>query len=135
MTTINEAREACYERWRSVWGSTTPYAFEGEVYTPPAADPHVLFRVLNTDSAQETLGAVGNRRFLRHASVVLTLKVQDGKGIKSLDVLAQQARAIFEGVSFSGLRFFAALPPREQPSDGKWKPTVVEIPFDYEERK
>ena len=133
MTTINAAREAIYLRWNTQWGATTPFTFDNEKFSTPDV-PWARLTVRNTASEQRTLGAVGNRRFRRIASVFVQLYDLVDVGLSNLDTLAQTARGIFEGVSFSGLDFTNVI-VRESGADGKWFQVVVEAFFDYEETK
>jgi hypothetical protein len=133
MTTINEAREAVYERWDTQWGSTTPFTFENEDFDTPDV-PWARVSVRNQASEQRTLGAPGNRRFRRIASVFVQIFDLVDNGLLTLDGLSQTARTIFEGVSFSGLDFNNVV-VRESGTDGKWYQFVVEAFFDYEETK
>lgn len=135
MTTINEAREAVYERWRV--NSPLPvaqYFFDNERGAPDGSLPWARLVVRHLGSRQETLGPPGGRRFRRKAAVMIQVFTLADDGQQSADVLVQAARAVFEGVSFSGLRFFAA-GSREAPNDGKWNLQLVTAEFDYEETK
>lgn len=136
MTTQNQAREAVYLRWNTQWSATTPFIFENEnnKVLDSADDPWARLTVRNTGSEQHTLGAVGNRRFRRFASVFVQLYALVDEGLATLDTLAQTVRGIFEGVSFSGLSFNNVV-VRESGADGKWYQVVVEAFFDYEETK
>lgn len=134
MTTINEAREAIYLRWSTQWGTTTPFTFDNESFSAPDKGQWARLTVRNTESEQRTLGAPGNRRFRRVASVFVQLYDLVDEGLETLDILAQTARGIFEGVSFSGLDFTNVV-VRESGADGKWFQVVVEAFFDYEETK
>lgn len=133
MTTLNEARASVYDRWNTQWGVTTPFTFDNEHFSTPDA-PWARLTVRNTESLQETLGAPGNRHFRRSASVFVQLFDLVDVGLANLDSLAQTARGIFEGVSFSGLDFTNVV-IRESGVDGKWFQFVVEAFFDYDEIK
>jgi len=133
--TTPAARAAVYDRWVEQWGSTTHFTFAGEKSELAKGDEAwVRVSMRHTDSNQETLGPPGGRRFLRTGSVFLQIFIPVNTGLSDLDVLIQSARAIFEGVSFNGLRFFDAV-ARETGPDGKWESAVVECFFDYEETK
>jgi hypothetical protein len=134
VTTLTEAADAVCERWKTSWGTTTPFFLEGEVVQPPAAGNWARLYVRNMVSQQATLGPPTARKFLRRGRVYVEIKGESNKGRLRLDQLAHQARAVFEGVSFSGLRFFGAL-AREAGDDGKWLTYLVDAPFDYHETK
>lgn len=135
MTTINEAREAIYARWVANTSiAAANYSFDNEKYDPPDSGQWARLSVRNTGSAQSTLGPTNGRRFRRTASVFVQLYDEVDQGLRQLDILARETRGIFEGVSFSGLRFTNVV-IRETGADGKWFQVVVEAFFDYEETK
>lgn len=135
MTTINQAREAIYLRWENNTSlAASRYTFDNEKFDPPDAGQWARVSMRNTGSAQSTLGPTNGRRFRRTASVFVQLYDEVDQGLQQLDVLTRETRGIFEGVSFSGLRF-TDVDTRETGPDGKWYQVVVEAFFDYEETK
>lgn len=137
MTTMNQAREAIYKRFYDAWGLTTPFTFDNEDYVPTANTANwVRLSVRHNASTQETLGATGNRRFLRSGSVFIQVFVQQDTGTSRNDQLVTQARAIYEGVSITGttVRFRDVIVTETGP-DGKWYQSLIEAQFDYDETK
>lgn len=146
MTTEAEAVEAVYQRWTDNW-TATPLAdttFEGEVkFTPPEGRPWARLSVRDRGDGGQTLGPVNGRRFTRLGTIFVQCFVPLGKqddgsyqdGVGALKPLKQQARTIFEGVSFSGLRCFQANSPDLGTDSGRWLAALVEVPFDYDETK
>lgn len=135
MTTVNQAREAIYQRFADNTSlAAANYTFENEKYDPPDTGQWARLTVRNTGSAQSTLGPTNGRRFRRVGSVFVQLYDEVDQGLLTLDSLARATRGIFEGVSFSGLRFTDGV-IRETGPDGKWYQVVVEVLFDYEETK
>lgn len=135
MPTLNEAREAIYQRWAD--NSPLPsaqYVFEANAFSPPTLNPWARVSVLHVESEQETLGPSGSRRFLRPGSAIVKLYGRKDRGRRELDLLAQSSRAVFEGTSFSGLNFMGAT-AREGQDEGEWLVAVIEAPFFYEETK
>lgn len=134
--TINEARDAVYERFLAQWTATpaTAYTFENEKFDPPAGIPWVRVTVRNIGSTQACLGPPGNRRFRRSALGFAQIFTPADTGTKDSDTLAAAFAAIFEAVSFDGLDFRAAS-SREVGVDDGWHLTLVEVPFEYEEIK
>lgn len=133
---LDGAKEAILSRWASAWGSTTPYVFQNEQFTPPNGSVWARLTILHDDSRQETLGPSGGRRFLRAGTVFVDLFAPIGSGTTTVDALATLARSIFEGVSFDGLRFPGIAIVRELGEDefGFFQ-IQVEALFDYEETK
>lgn len=136
MTTIAEAREAVYEAWTDGWGTTTLFVFENEQFKEPAGTPvpwcRVSFR--NLDGYQHTLGGIGHRLYNRDAKVYVQVMAPVNKGMHAGSELAQQARALFEGVRIGELVGFGGVVKEAKP-DGKWYVTLVEVAFQYYEVK
>lgn len=137
MTTLSEAREAVYQRFASNWDTgDAAITLENEKFDGDAQTaPWCRVAVRSQTSGQETLGPVGGRIFRRHATVfvqIFTKKAEGGMSVGS--GLAETARNIFEGRSFSGLDF-TSVDISESGPDGKWYQHLVEAPFDYDEIK
>lgn len=133
MTTIVEAREAAYQRFVDQY-STTAFTFENETFTPPTDAGWVRFSVRHRPGGQETLGAVGNRRFRRRAVVVCQIYTPSNQGLQESDQIVQAIRTIFEAVSFSGLDFNDT-EVRASPPVDEWHVQIIEAFFDYDEIK
>lgn len=134
MTTLNEAKTAIYTRFLGNFTGTSAIAFDNEEFNTPAAGSWVRLTVRTGPRLQDTLGKAGNRRFRTSASVFVQVYTEANTGVKIGDNLAEEARDIFEGISFSGLDFNAG-DIRETPPDGRWYQHIVEIPFDFDEIK
>lgn len=139
MTTVNEARDAVYERFLAQFPGLAPgvpYTFENEAFDPPGNPPApwVRITVRNTESTQDCLGPPGQRRFKRDALLFAQVFIPGDRGTKDSDTLVAVLRGIFEAVSFDGLDF-RAVSSRETGTENGWHQTLVEGPFDYEETK
>lgn len=134
MTTLNEVREAVYSRFTSNYTGVTSdrIYFENEDAQEPATGNWVRVAVRNFSRNQSSLGKAGNRRFLGVGSVFVQVYVPTNTGVQTADALAREALILFEGVSFSGLRFHDA-EVRETGPDGRWYQMVMEANFDYQE--
>jgi uncharacterized protein DUF4128 len=135
-TTLVDAREAMYQRFSTQWGSTTPVAFDNEKFEPPVGTSWVRVSVRHQTAGQETLQVAGNRQFLRGGEAVVQVFAAQDRGTRAADLLAQQARAIFEGVALNsnGIRFTDVLVREIGESEG-WYQVNVEATFQYQERK
>lgn len=135
MTTLNEARDAVYDRFAAQWGVTSVYQLDNQdLRLAEGTVNWARLAVRQTDSNQDTLGPAGSRRFRRSAMAFIQIFVPSNKGTKEGDDLAQTARGVFEGTSFSGLDFTDGM-IREVGPDGKWFQYVVEVKFNYDEIK
>lgn len=136
MTTINEARNAAYERFVSNFTGVTSdrITLENEVFEKPTTGSWLRMVVRELSRLQDTLGKSGNRRFRTTAMTVVQVYTQPDIGVQLADVLAKEAADLFEGVSFSGLDFRSAV-IRETGISGKWNQYIVESEFQYDEIK
>lgn len=136
MTTLNEAREAVYDRFRTLWADRTPFTFQNDKFESKALkDDWIRVSVLETFSAQETLGPTGARRFRRRGRIFgqLFTLAEEG-GMANSGGHAHVFRGIFEATSFGGVDCNNAVVDEVGP-DGKWHQTNISIIFDYEEFK
>lgn len=135
MTTLNEARDAVYERFLTQWGVTTPLTFDNEAFDPPSdGSAWIRISVRNEFGQQASLGPPGQRRFDRFARVFVQIFTKPDTGLKEADTLATLAQGIVEAVSFDGLRFKSGSIREVGVSDG-WQSHLVDVPFDYQETK
>jgi hypothetical protein len=142
MTTMAEAREAIYARFKAEWlaspgpGPLTAYFFDNEGGDPPAGAPWARCTVRHRTGGQETLGVPGNRKFTRLGSVLVQLFAVTNKGTASMDELGPAARALFEGRNLAGTTVrFGNVSFRELGTDSGWYAATVEAEFEYDEVK
>lgn len=139
MTTLTEAREALYKTLTDGW-TTTPIVFGNEKYTPSSSITtafHVRAIANHTDSQQDSLGSVGNRRFLRQGMFFIQILGPLNKGLKTLDEYATTIRDLYEGktrLAGTNIRIYGVV-IEEGPIDGLYSSLVVNVPFEYEEIK
>lgn len=148
MTTLRQAREAIYKRFKDEWtpGGTPlcPYTFDNESFNPPKGadgrgEPWARCSVRQLDSGQHTLGRAGNRKFLRIALARVEIFVPPGDGRWNTDTYMMVAMALFEGRASpagTSIRFFEVVPAEiGLIEDGRWDLSTVSARFDYEEIK
>lgn len=109
--------EAVYQRFRTQWGATTSFVhYEGHPFTEPGPDVEwVRIAVRNTGGGQATLGEEGNRKYDRQVSVFVQVFTPVTGGVARGAILAQAARAIFEGVRLDPEAWFNDGVIEEQP--------------------
>lgn len=137
MTSVTRtaAVEACLQRFKTAWGTTTPVTFDNEAFDgDKQTRPWVRLSVRIVGSEQHTLGPVGARRFRRDGLAFVQVFTLANTGTAKGTELSEQAAAIFEGVSFNGLDFGAAQ-VLSKGTEGKWYVNLVEVPFDFDETK
>lgn len=138
MTTHSEAREAVYNKFSQEWGTTTPFALDNEDLDTASLQAWCRVVVRNKAAGQETLGSPGNRRFERSADAIVQIFVKGGEATDQSSALAEQAQAIFEGVSIAGTSVsFRNVPITEVGADeaNEWYQVNVTADFRYDERK
>lgn len=136
MATINDAKEAIYQRFLDNYTGVTAdrITFDNEEFDTPTTGNWVRLAVRGTSRAQDTLGKITNRKFRSTAILFIQVFTRTNTGTKDADVLAKEAADIYEGFSFSGVDFQSAL-QRELGPDGPWYQVVVESEFDFDEIK
>ena len=131
---LNDARKAIYDRFTAAWGSTTAFCFYGEAFDSTQHLEWVRVTVKSLPGSQDTLGAAGNRKFMRTGIIFVQITVPDGEGTSRADQLAQLVSTIFEGTRFSGIWVYETN-VQEQDSDDKNLLYLVESTFNYEDIK
>lgn len=133
--TIDEARQAIYDRFKSEWGTRTIYTFAGEKFTEPGPDVDwVRLSVRHRGGGQETLGPKTGRKYRRFGGIFVQVFTPVGKGEKAGSSHAHAARVIFEGESFGGVDTDNG-EIKEIGDNGKHYQTNLEVHFAYEEIK
>ena len=139
MTTINEAREACYQAFDAGWGSRTLRQLEGLPFSEPAPDVEWIRVVVRQfTGTTETLGDPGEKKHRRNASVLMTIFTPADGGMKAGDDHAQFALNIFESQNItvpggSETLDFIAGDVSEIPleDEEKSRQIQVEVPFAF----
>lgn len=108
--TPNQAREAILTAFIAAWGSPeeTPFVFDNETYEPENGEESswVALSIREADSAQETLGPVGARRYKREGVAQLSIFALPDRGSQRADELVKLFRDAFEGVTLTGGVYF-----------------------------
>jgi hypothetical protein len=136
VTTFRQARAAVVDKWKVDWplvAPDVPFYFDNEAVAP-CQTPWTRVVVRELASRQETLGVAPTRIFERKAMAIVQIFVARDTGVGAIADLAQLARAVFEGKSFSGLDFYEVT-PREVPTEDRWYQMTVEAQFNYYETK
>lgn len=140
MTTLNQARDAVYKRFIAEWldgaDPLTPYCFDNEGLI--ALPTWARCSVRSLPGGQETLGAVGNRKFKRKALARVEIYTPPGAGLQAADALVLAAMTMFEGRSLLGttVKLYDAQSAEVGLVDeGRWFLSTVQAGFDYEQVK
>ena len=138
VATLNQATERIYQTFQTDWGTTSVFTFDNEEFDPPEAGVDwVRLAVRHFDSNQETLGGVGNRKFLREGRIFVQCFTALDKGRAAADNLATIARNIFEGKTLGteSIRCTDSVVREIGPIDDGFYQVNVEIAFNYDEVK
>lgn len=136
--TATEARQIVYRRMLDEWddGTYGPFLLEHQA-GPPSGPPARWCRVSLRNTAgggQVTLGPAPNRRYLRVARVLVQAFANASMGRRGAEEIAQAARELFEGVTFSDIRGYDGT-LREAADDPPWLVSIASINVEYDERK
>lgn len=130
-----QAVELIYQRLKDNF-TTVPFELPNEKGNTPASGSWIRFTVFEDDSEQTTLGQIGNRKFKRAGMILINIFTIMNIGVKESNTLADELRAIFEGVSFGGVRCYNAVARDIGDSDqGSWYQVNLEIDYDYDQIK
>lgn len=130
---LNEARGIIYAALVAGIGGTS-YTFDNEAYDPPADAAWVRLSMRHTGRTLDTLAPVGNRKFEASGSVIVQVFAPLDTGAAGCDAVVETVRALFEGVTLSGIFFYGAVVREIGPGDD-WYQTNVEAAFTYNEVK
>lgn len=132
--TVNEAREAVYAHFNTIWADAAPLAYDNQQVTPPidSATPWARIFFLVQEKPQISFGNKG--RWEQAGTVVVQIFTGLGRGTSEADNLANIASDAFNGKKTANpvVRFYEnrTLPGRD---DGNWYQTEVTARFRYVE--
>lgn len=141
MSTSAQIRETVYETlviaWNAAYGAPpleVKIALDNETFIPPPGfnKPWARAVIRQIKSAQETLGAKGNRRFKRDCDLVVQIFLVPDTGTKLADQFVQTIRDTFEGNSLNGANF-NQVSMREIGNLGAWFQANITASFWFEE--
>lgn len=104
----NAAKEIAYSRFIAAWGAldpAVPFVLDNEEFRHPVAGTWARFVVRETGSEQETLGAIGHRKYKRSLVGTLELYCAIDRGTQKADQLVKAFRDAFEGVTDQDVYF------------------------------
>lgn len=136
MVTTQVARETVYQAFVDGIGlPVAQYTFANENFTPPPSLPWVRLSVQHQTGNQETLGAVGNRRFERAGQITMQIFVVKDDGLRDMDALIATCRGLFEGRTLTGPIRCTDADVQEIGNDGPWFQVNIDVNFAYEETR
>lgn len=139
MTTSSQARQEVYETLKTVWESTyagMPIVFANESFDSKGVAEYISVEVRQTGGGQDTLGAVGNRRFERRGLVFVQLYAAVNRGLARLDELSKTVLDTLEGKTLPVNNVFLYSGVfRELPPEGAWIRGSVTVQITYDEIK
>lgn len=131
---IDPIKQAIYSLFKNNW-TATKYTFENEKFdSQTISDPWVRLSVKNINSGQETLGAIGDRKYLRKGIIWLQIFVRVATGMQETDQIAETFRGLFEGVRIGDIRCYDGI-VSEGVEVAPWKQTNVKVNFEYDQIK
>lgn len=142
MVSITQARRDLYQRFIDLWGATSAYTFDNEVYNPTAGNAWVRFSVRHDGSELEAIGGTaggaspGFRKYQRRGRVVVQIFTPENQGAEAADIIVAKVQDLFEGFTLPGnsIRLNDVVVREIGPGEG-WYQVNVEAFFKYDERK
>lgn len=132
VTAINDRLLA---NWAQFANADDQITFENEEFDPGTFVEWARSTIIENIRQQQTFGPVGSRKYLVRGSHMFNIYTPNNTdGTNRSNVLVDHFRSIFEGVTFSEIRFHNA-PFRGRIHEGEWLQTTVEALFDYHETK
>lgn len=136
MTTLAQAAQVIYTQFIAGWGATSAFTFDNEDgFVKPSGLPWARVTIRHETRAQESLGAIGRRKFEATGIVYVQCFSPLDSGRALADSLATVAQNIFEGKTFpEQIRFTSAAILEVGPTED-WYQINVEAQFYYSETK
>lgn len=139
MTTSNEARQEIYDTLKAAWEAaypSSPLVFANEAFDSEGVAEWASLEVRQTGGGQDSLGAVGNRRFERRGLVFVQLYAAVNRGLARLDELSKTVLDTLEAKTLPVNSVFLYDGVfRELPPSGPWVRGSVTIQVTYDEIK
>lgn len=119
---------AILQRFYTEWAGTTGIAVPNKEFEPTADEPWVRVSILGADAALVSSGNTGDRRYRHTGLVSVQVFVPKNTGDGVARTLAEQACAVFRGVTADDVVYGA---PYVTPggTDGNWYQLNVWAPF------
>jgi len=136
MSTFSEVRNEIYKRYLGTY-SSTPYALDNQNFIPPAPSTTVKWVRINvqfTSGAQDSLGAAGNRKFLKSGLLTFQVFTAVDAATNVNDAFCQSLQDLFEGVRIDDIWFLNG-GIRYSGIDGEWFQQNVVFDFQFEDVK
>ena len=131
---INEAKVAILNAFNAAWADRQPVDTDNDDFNEPQGEPWARIVIRTQPTSQDTLGRIGNRKFLRVGIVFLQLFAPVKTGTYDLDILAEEMRELFEGTRLGGIWFYETQ-LTENGEDGKYYSYTLQSLFNYEQVK
>lgn len=98
---------AIRSRFSTEWGATTSIAWPNVAFTPTTGTAWVRLSILPSGADQAEIGVAGSRTFRHDGTVLIEVFVPENSGDGQARTYAEQAAAIFRGVTAGGVRYGA----------------------------
>ena len=96
-----EAKDVLLREFISVYGTTTPVAYENnEAFIKPTDAPWVRFLIQENTSDQKSIGAIGGRKYRRPGLISYQVFIPNNTGTYEGNLLCEKINDIFEGNRF-----------------------------------
>jgi hypothetical protein len=138
MASIEAAREAIYGQFLNNFTAIPSENIRRdnvELENTPEAAPWCELVVRHISAEQESLGAVGQRKFRRIGTISVNIYVPTNTGLSQTDAIVQDVIDSLEALTLPGQIRLNIATARESGINGAWFVTVVETEFEYSETR
>ena len=118
-------------QWSAAWGAKPALVhvvYENQKYDPTGV-PYLRLEMLDGDSFQAGIGAVGNRRFRNTGLVLVSILVPQGAGDDIPRQWADLVAEVWRGQKVGDLQFLVPTVDRIGPTSGAWWQINVWAPY------
>lgn len=132
--TPDEADKAIQARFTTMWGTTTPIAWDNKTFDAEGLNvAYVRLSVQFALGSQSAMGLIGDRCYRNTGTVFVQVFTPVGGGKSPNTVLATQARNVFRGVQLPGGLWFRDEGITHVGPEGRWYQQNVTANFIFDE--
>ncbi len=129
--TPTEARKEIMKRYLSEFSGQFPVAIDNKKLEKPDGVKWVRLTILFNDGNQDSLGKVGNRKYVKRGLIFVQVFTPINKGTNTNDDLCNSSLNLFDGVRISDLWMYNGKINTIGP-DGEFYQQNVVVEFEFE---
>lgn len=138
MTTPAEARNLILQLYLDEFSGTFPIALPNQPFEPPEPAEGIKWVQLDvrfTFGGQDTLGAVGKRKFTSGGLIIVQVRTPNGDATNTNDILAKQSLDLLDSIRLNSNLWTSGGRVITVGTDGEWYLQNVLIDLQFEETR